>query len=125
MNHVISSLLVVVGLINFLPVIAVVSADRISQAYAIPVEEPNLEILLRHRALLFGVLGGYILYAAFKPGLQASAMVLAAISMLGYLYLCWSVGGHNPNLHRVLLIDILGLVCLAAAASLKFFSGRL
>ena len=119
MSQVITGLLIVVGLINILPVLGVLSADRLVQAYGVPVAAADLEILLRHRALLFGVLGGFILYAAFLPAFQPAAMTMAAISMVGFALLVWSVGGYNANLARVLAIDLVGIVCLAIAAGLS------
>jgi hypothetical protein len=115
-----SFLLFIVGVINFLPVLGVLSAARLSQAYAIELDGNDLVILMRHRALLFGIVGGFILYSAFVPGYQAAAMVMAALSMLGYIFLLWQEGGYNASLHRIMLVDIAGIICLAAAAVLKF-----
>lgn len=44
-----------VGIINCRPVVGVVSAPRIAKAYGVKVASPEIELLLRHRALLFGV----------------------------------------------------------------------
>lgn len=115
-----SFLLFIVGVINFLPVLGVLSAARLSQAYAIELDGNDLVILLRHRALLFGIIGGFILYSVFVPGYQAAAMVMAALSMLGYIFLLWQEGGYNASLHKVMLVDIVGILCLAAAAVLKY-----
>lgn len=117
-----SVLLFVVGVINFLPVIGVLSAARLSQAYAIDLDSNDLVILMRHRALLFGIVGGFILYSVFVPGYQTAAMVMAALSMLGYIFLLWQEGGYNAALHKVMLVDIAGILCLAAAVLLKFLS---
>jgi len=84
-----SLLLFIVGVINFLPVMGVLSAARLSQAYAIELDGNDLVILMRHRALLFGIVGGFILYSVFVPGYQTVAMVMAALSMLGYIFLLW------------------------------------
>lgn len=119
MNKAITLLLIVVGLINFLPVVGALSADRIAQAYAIDVSGRDLELLLRHRALLFGILGGFIIYAAFVPALQPAAMVMAGISMAGFLLLAWPPGDLNPALRRVLAVDLVGLLLLSAAAALQ------
>ena len=119
MDKLLVALLVGVGLINFLPVLGVISADRIASAYAVDVVGPDLEILLRHRALLFGALGGLILYAAFVPMLQWPAMALAAISMIGFLVLAWSVGGYNASLGKVVMVDLVGVALLLAAMALK------
>lgn len=119
MNKAITLLLIVVGLINFLPIVGALSADRIAQAYAIEVSGRDLELLLRHRALLFGILGGFILYAAFRPDLQPAAMVMAGVSMAGFLLLAWPAADLNPALRRVLAVDLVGLLLLSAAAALQ------
>ncbi len=117
------ALLVTVGLINLVPLVGVLSAGRIAAGYGIELPGPDLEILLRHRALLFGVLGGFIVYAAFQPALQWPAMVLAALSMAGFLLLAWTVGGYNAALAKVALVDVIGLVLLAVAVLLKLQAG--
>lgn len=119
MDKLITTLMVAVGLINFLPVAGVLSAERIASAYDVAVMGPDLEILLRHRALLFGVLGGFILYAAFTPALQWPALILAAISMVGFLALAWSVGEYNAALRKVAIADGVGIVLLLAAVVAK------
>jgi hypothetical protein len=111
MDKAVSILLFVVGVINFLPVLGVVSAARLSQAYAVELDSNDLVILLRHRALLFGIVGGFILYSVFVPGSQTPARVMAA------------VGDYNASLHKVMLVDVVGILCLAGAALLKYFSG--
>lgn len=67
MGRVLSVCLLVVGVIHLLPLAGVVGASRLSALYGIAVAEPNLELLLRHRAVLFGVLGGLCIAAAFQP----------------------------------------------------------
>jgi hypothetical protein len=120
MSKLIAGFLFIVGVINFLPVIGVISAERIAQAYAIELSGNDLIILMRHRALLFGVVGGFILYSVFVPAFQAAAMVMAAVAMIGYLYLVWAVGGYNDAIQRVATIDLVGIIFLVAAAGLKF-----
>ena len=43
--------------------------------YGIPIDEPNLAILMRHRAVLFGLLGVFMLIAAFRPLYQPLALI--------------------------------------------------
>jgi len=57
----------------------------------------------------------------FNPQYQTVAIVLAAISMLGFLFFSWSVGGSNPALIKVAQIDIVGVVLLLLAVVLRFF----
>jgi hypothetical protein len=64
MGRVLSVCLFVVGVIHLLPLAGVLGASRLSALYGIAVAEPNLERLLRHRAVLFGVLGGLCIAAS-------------------------------------------------------------
>ncbi|KZY67056.1 hypothetical protein, partial [Oleiphilus sp. HI0067] len=95
-------------------------AAKLNDAYAIKLVSNDLILLMRHRALLFGILGGFILYAAFEPKYQSAAMLMALISMAGFLVLMLGGGEYNAALKKVMLIDIVGIVLLGIAAILKF-----
>jgi hypothetical protein len=77
--------LVVVGLINFVPVIGVVSAQKLESTYSITLAGNDLKILVRLRALFFGILGAFILYSAFNPIYQSTIR-----RSFGYLVLAGS-----------------------------------
>jgi hypothetical protein len=119
MEKAITILLVLVGLINFAPVLGVISAERVAAAYTVELGGSDLEILMRHRALMFGIVGGFILYAAFAPSWQLPAMVMAAVSMVGFLVLTWSTGDFNTSIRSVAIIDSVGVILLAVAAVLR------
>ena len=121
MNKIYLSLLFLVGVINFLPIVGILSLDKINQAYGLSIDDNNLAILLRHRALLFGLIGGFVIYSVFKPQYQIASIVLATISMLGYLYFFWSIGDSNPALLKVAQADIFGIVLLTFAIIIKCF----
>ena len=120
MNKIYLVLLFLVGVINFLPIIGMLSLDKINQTYGVSVSDNNLAVLLRHRALLFGLIGGFVIYSVFNPQFQTAAIILASVSMLGYLYFFWSIGGSNAALLKIAQIDILGLVLLTLALSIKY-----
>ena len=120
MNRIYLLLLFLVGVINFLPIIGILSLDKINQAYGLSVTDNNIEILLRHRALLFGLIGGFIIYSVFNPQYQTAAIILAAISILGYLFFSWSVGGANSALMKIAQIDIVGIVLLIIAGVIRY-----
>ena len=121
MNKIYLSLLFLVGVINFLPIVGILSLDKINQAYGLSVDDNSLAILLRHRALLFGLIGGFVIYSVFNPQYQIASIVLAAISMLGYLYFFWSIGDSNPALLKIAQADIVGIVLLTFAILIKCF----
>ena len=122
MNLTISILLITVGLINFLPVIGIISAEKLSAAYAVELIGNDIVILMRHRALLFGLIGGFMLYSVWKPSSQSVAMVMAAISMLGFLFFVAAADHYNASITKIAIIDLIGLAGLALAAGLKYLS---
>lgn len=108
-------LFVLVGLVNFAPVIGIVSASRVQSLYGIDLGDPNLIILLRHRAALFGIVGALVIAAAFYTPLRPIGFTAGMISMLSFVAVAYLVGGYNEELRRVVLIDIVAIVLLVAA----------
>ncbi|MES3021321.1 MAG: phosphopantetheine adenylyltransferase [Pseudomonadota bacterium] len=123
MRHVVSAMLIIVGIIHLLPLSGILGSDRLAALYGLSFTDPNLAILMRHRAVLFGLLGVFLIFAAFRPALQTLAFIAGFISVASFLWLAWSVGGYNAQIARVFMADIVALVCLtigvAAHAYLK------
>jgi hypothetical protein len=109
-------MLIVVAVIHLLPLSGVLGPARLAALYGIAFDEPNLQILMRHRAVLFGLLGAFLLLAAFQPSLQLIALVAGFVSVVSFLWLAWSVGGYNAQVGRVFIADIVALVCLVVGA---------
>jgi len=116
MSCLVSASLVVVGIIHLLPVSGLLSADRLTALYGIPFGDPSLELLMRHRAVLFGLLGAFLLYAAFQPALQTLALIAGFVSVASFLYLGWSIGGYSAEVGRVVRADLFALGCLVVGA---------
>lgn len=120
MERIVSILLVFVGLIHIMPVSGVLGVERLSVLYGIDFGEPNLEILMRHRALLFGLLGAFLIYAGFKETLQKLAVVAGLVSVTSFILITWLVGEYNDFIHRVLMADVAALLMLVLAAGIMF-----
>ena len=112
MRFIIPAMLVAVGIIHILPLSGVLSATRLFDLYGISFDDPNLEILMRHRAVLFGLLGIFLLSSAFLPSLQLAALITGFVSVVSFLYLAYSVGGYNDQVNRIVIADKAALVCL-------------
>ena len=67
---------------------------------------------MRHRAVLFGLVGGFILYAAFVPTLWAPAFIAGAVSVVSFLWLARPSVNPNPNIAKVFKVDIVALIAL-------------
>lgn len=122
MRHIVTIALLLVGIIHLLPLAGVLGAMRLAGLYGIAIEEPNLEILMRHRAVLFGLLGAFFCYAAFRTPQQALALVAGFISVGSFLLLSWIVGGSNAELARVFVADVLALALLVAGGAAFLYS---
>lgn len=112
MHYLVSTMLIVVAVIHLLPLTGALGSERLAALYGLSFTEPNLAILMRHRAVLFGLLGAFLLLAAFRPALQAIAFIAGFVSVLSFLWLAWSTGGYNAQIARVFTADIVALICL-------------
>ena len=73
--------MLVVAAIRLVPMSGLFGAHRLNALYGIDITSANLEILMRHRAALFKILGAFFAYAAFRPALQPAAFVVAFASL--------------------------------------------
>lgn len=112
MRYLVSAMLVVVAVIHLLPLSGVLGSERLAALYGLSLNEPNLAILMRHRAVLFGLLGLFLLFAAFRRPFQIIAFIAGFVSVVSFLWLAWSVGGYNAQVARVFMADIVALACL-------------
>lgn len=122
MEKAVIGLLVLVGVIHLLPVSGILGVERLAALYGISLGEPNLEILMRHRAVLFGLLGLFLVYAAFQPSLRSFAIVAGFVSVVSFVAIAWSVGGYNELLRKVIIADIIALVALIASGTIHVVS---
>ena len=123
-ERIIAGLLIVAGLINFAPVVGVFSGARIEGMYGVDLADPALEILLRHRAVLFGLVGGFMIYAAFKQALHMIAIVGGLVSMASFLALYYSAADQPLALISIVYADIVGVVLLGLALALSTLVDR-
>ena len=116
MRFILPIMLLVVGVIHILPLSGVLSAARLFDLYGISFDDANLEILMRHRAVLFGLLGILLISSIFIPSLQLAALIAGFVSVFSFLYLSYSIGGYNDQVSRIVMADKVALVCLVIAS---------
>lgn len=104
--------LLVAGLIHLAPVSGVMGASALTHLYGIEVTDPNLVILLQHRALLFGMLGALMLSAIAFPSLRIIAMTAGLFSAASFIAIAVWVGEYNAALDRVVIVDMVASVFL-------------
>jgi hypothetical protein len=113
--------MLLVAVIHALPVVGLMGASKLEAVYGVAVRDANLELMLRHRAVLFGLVAAFIAYAAFRPELHRLALILAFVSVISFLALAWSIGGYNAAMSRVVWADLIALVALVAATGVHLW----
>ena len=117
-------MLVLVGLVHLFPLSGVLGVERLDSLYGLSFGEPNVEILMRHRAVLFGLLGVFLIFAAFRLTFRTVAFIAGLISVGSFLWLAWSVGGYNAQISRVFAVDVAALVCLIIGVAAHLYKQR-
>ncbi len=96
----------------------------LSNLYLIDVQDNDLLILLKHRAVLFGLLGGFIIYSAFKPDLQWLAVIVGFVSMLSFIVIAFLVGDYGTGIRKVIIADVIASAGLLIVLGLRWYMPR-
>ncbi|MEM7349272.1 MAG: phosphopantetheine adenylyltransferase [Acidobacteriota bacterium] len=123
MRYVAPAALILVAIIHLLPLAGVLGSDRLEALYGITVDEPNLLLLMRHRAVLFGILGLLLVAAAFVRELRSSAFAAGFASVVSFLVLAGSKD-INAQVARVATADWIALVLLVIGLALHVSERR-
>jgi hypothetical protein len=114
-ERIITGLMLVIAIVHLLPITGFLGVEQLNALYGINVADGTLEILMRHRAMLFGILGVFFAFTAFRPGIQPIAFLAAFASIASFLFLCFAVGGYNEAMRKVVIADIVAAIALIAA----------
>lgn len=120
MRHLIAALMIGVAAIHFLPLAGVAGGDKLAALYGVEIADANLEMLMRHRAVLFGVLGALLVAGALHRPLRVAALLAGFASVVSFLVLAWGVDGRTAQVDRVVVADWTALALLLFATLLDF-----
>ncbi len=112
------ALLVVVGVVNAVPALGLVSAEWMRSAYGLGLSSNDLALLLRHRAVLFGMLGASLVVAAWRPCWRGPTAAANAVSLMTFPILALTAGPVNTALLRVAALDIGAVAALSTGVVL-------
>ena len=104
--------LFICGIINLLPVAIVFLPEKIASSYGVKILDNNMELLLRHRAVLFGVVSLVLIHATFTKSNYILATIIGLISMLSFVLLYYHIGEINKELKTVMVIDFISSLFL-------------
>jgi hypothetical protein len=101
------------GIINILPSLLAFLPDKISKSYGIEIPNANYELLLRHRAILFGIIGGLMIYSAIVKKYYELSTIAGLVSMTSFIILYFIIGKDiSQELKKVMFIDLVATAIL-------------
>ena len=69
--------------------------------------------------MLFGIIGGLMIYGAFRVDLHWLAIITGAVSMVAFILLAGSINGYSDQIRPILTADYIGCGLLFVATVLK------
>ncbi len=123
MRHLVTAALLGLAVIHLLPLVGVAGGERLRALYGLGELDASLHLLLRHRAVFFGLLGGSCAWAAFTPAHQTPALMAGLVSTVAFLLLArgQTLNGALTRVVRVdqvaVVLSVVGLVARLVAAA--------
>lgn len=99
-------ILLISGLVHILPFSFLFFTEQLQKSYGVDISDVNLQLLLRHRAIFFGLIGVGLILSAIKKSYYGWASAIGLISMVSFVLLFFQIGGINQQLRTVMLIDV-------------------
>ncbi|CAM9346396.1 unnamed protein product [Ectocarpus fasciculatus] len=121
-THFVKLSLLVPGVIHLLPLYGVCGRRQLAALYGLKFNEPNTLILMKHRAVLFGLLGGLLTYATFEPKYRDLAFLAGLASASSFLAFACLDGGYNDKLRGVVVADVVALASLIGGSAVHFLA---
>jgi hypothetical protein len=123
-HYLIMAMLLVVGVIHLLRIVWRSRCERLAALYGLPLNEPNLAILMPHRAVLFSLLGQFMVYTASQPGLQTIGFLTGSCGSDRILCTCAAkcpqgdpaMHAHHPILRTAVAVSLSWVALCAHAA---------
>lgn len=113
--------LTLLAVIHLPPVLGALGGDWLQRLYGVAADDASLQLLLRHRAMLFAIVSGIAMTGAWLPSWRLPALLTLWTSLGSFLLLAWASPPIGTELTRVQQIDgyacglLLLLTMLAAA----------
>lgn len=113
------------SIIHLLPIIGILGSEQLTKLYGVAIHDPNLLLLMRHRAVLFGLLGMALLWSAFYSPIRFIVIFIGLISTISFLLLAVLDHAYNQQISMVIKADVVAVCLLLIAAVLHYFHYKL
>ncbi len=124
MNRFVGAVLALAAVIHITPGIGVVGSSALGLLYGVSAENPNIELLLRHRAVLFGILGLGFAAAAARHEWRTAGLTTAIVSTVSFIALAVIAPDRTAQIDRVIVVDGILALLLVIAAVVHFRTQR-
>ncbi|MEM7358300.1 MAG: phosphopantetheine adenylyltransferase [Pseudomonadota bacterium] len=104
--------LFIAGLIHVTPAIGVLGKEQLARLYGLPISDPNLLVLMRHRAVLFLVVGLLLWLAIIRAEYRLIAVAFGLLSTISFLFIVYTTPEYNAQLARIAQVDIVAVILL-------------
>jgi len=123
---VVAACLASVGVVHLLPLAGVAGPRQLDDLYGIGTVSGDVDVLLRHRAVLLGLVGMILIVAAFVRSLRVIATAVGVVSTASFIVVAMIGDTSTSELHRVVVIDIaaMGMLTVAAVAEMRHLVRR-
>ncbi len=119
----IDAVLLVSAIVHLTPATGLIGGEAVRRLYGVAVADGNMDLLLRHRALMFALIGTPMLLAAISGQWRGAAILLGLINTVGFVVLAWPGENLTPELQRVMRIDAALIVPLIIAGLIWLRTG--
>lgn len=118
MHRIVAVILVAVGLLHLYPAVGVFGPGRLQALYDIGSQDADTLLLLRHRAVLFALLGVTLIAGGVHAPWRWPALVAGLVSTLSFVVLAFPLSDNSAAVTRVFWSDVVASAALILAAIL-------
>lgn len=118
MHRIVAVILIAVGLLHLYPAVGVFGPGRLQALYDIGSSDADTLLLLRHRAVLFALLGTAMIAGGVHAPWRWPALIAGLVSTLSFVVLAFPLSDNSSAVTRVFWSDVVASAALILAVLL-------